>query len=611
MDEAGKDSKGPLVTLCMIVKDEESMLASCLSSVAGAVDEIVVVDTGSTDGTVAIAERYGACVIRQAWQNDFAAARNAGVEAARGKWILFLDADEALESSHIAQLREWAMEDGVEGFFLRIRNYVGEGDQGATVNPILRLFRNRPEHRFRGRIHEQIAASIVERNPTAAFRLTDIVVHHYGYRKVHVDAKNKVRRNMELLEEALRSEPDNAFYRYNIGVEYLRTGRPAEALVQFTEAAGRIDPVATSYAHLLRKYEIRCLQALGRLEEALERAEEAKALYPGYTDMLHCKAASEKALGRLGEAAATLLEAMKAGESSPIYHTEDGIGTYVTAYVLGEVQEERGQYDDALSWYTEALSYRASLTPPLYRSFQLLRVVGREKEIVPLLKSAYRIKEPEAWAKIAAILLQSRCGRAAADLLREKPTRRLPSSFRSLAGAEAELQRGRLSEARVLLQARPGSRKNPIAGAQALPLEAFAEQLRWLAGEQKGRWSDPLATLLAGMDRDGLLSEQRDGGPESLGKPPTEWAQWMRLLEGSFACARPDAGLRVLRAWRSVLRSEAGEPGADATGTDALVQSLSALADRHLEKASEAASGREIRPALIAARLTLPREDGL
>lgn len=99
-----KPQRKPLISLCMIVKNEADNLARCLTSVRGAADELIIVDTGSTDDTIAIARSFGAAVISFPWTGDFAAARNAGLEKARGTWILVLDADEELDAESKGEL---------------------------------------------------------------------------------------------------------------------------------------------------------------------------------------------------------------------------------------------------------------------------------------------------------------------------------------------------------------------------------------------------------------------------------------------------------------------------------------------------------------------------
>lgn len=584
----------PLISLCMIVKDEADQLPRCLGSVRGIADELVVVDTGSSDDTAAIAEAHGARIVHDPWRGDFAAARNAGVERARGEWILFLDADEALDPAQGEELRQVAAQCEDEGLFLEIHNYVGDGRQGATVNPVLRMFRNRPAYRFEGRIHEQIAASILAGKPDASFRLTGFVVHHYGYQQARVEAKGKVERNMRLLEEALTEEPDNAFYHYNLGVEYLRTGRPEPALAHFREASARIDPVAVSYAHLVAKYEVRCLQGLGRWSEAADRANEALLLYPDYTDLVQYKAASELALGREAEAARSLVRAMELGRAPSPYHTEDGIGTYQTAYLLGELMEARGDIDEALLWYREAVRLRASLTPPLYRAFQLLRISGREREIVPWIKEGFRPTSPEAWVKLLAIALTCRCEKAATELLRERDVRRLPQGVRRLAEAEAALLGGRPQTARERLSAADGQARK-AQDAQSMQA-AFAEQLRWLSGAANGPWRDPLAAALAGEE--GALDRLAAAGPD--------WPRLRLLLEGSAASGKADRYGRILAVWQDAM-SLAGDAGPAARE---LVLGLTAVADRHLALATADESDEDERAALISLRLRLPMEQG-
>ncbi|WP_427179721.1 glycosyltransferase [Paenibacillus sp. TC-CSREp1] len=479
-NQTQQHQKAQRISLCMIVKDEEELLPRCLESVRGAVDEIIVVDTGSSDRSVAIARKHGAMVVEFAWCDDFAAARNAGLELATGDWILFLDADEALDTAAREQIRSWTAVSGCDGLFLNIHNYTGSGQQGATVNPVLRLFRNAPEHRFTGRIHEQIAAAICERNPEAAFHVTDMVIHHYGYQTVIVERKDKVNRNVRLLQQAVMEEPNQPFHHYNLGVEYLRTGQAEQALESFGKAREMIDPAVTSYAHLLFKYEVRCLEHLHRWPEAMERVDEALQLFPEYTDLMHHRAICADALGDTDTAELSLREAVRQGPPPAIFHTEEGMGTYQTWYTLGRLLEGKADLEGAVDAYVEAVRAKASLLPPLYRIFRIMRVSGQEEQIPALIASRFAMNSEEALTKVLGILEQSGCYAAALELLGEMPhvSSGEPRERRSVAEAFLHVQRGDWRKARLKLET--VKRKKGLFASLA---SRWLERLQWIEGE--------------------------------------------------------------------------------------------------------------------------------
>ncbi|MGQ8873355.1 tetratricopeptide repeat-containing glycosyltransferase family 2 protein [Paenibacillus sp. TSA_86.1] len=508
------------ISLCMIVKDEEEMLPRCLESVRGAVDEIIVVDTGSSDRSIAIAEEHGAVVVGFAWCDDFAAARNAGLEQASGDWILFLDADEALEPAAREQIRSWTAVSGCDGLFLNIHNYTGSGQQGATVNPVLRLFRNAPEHRFQGRIHEQIAAAICERNPEAAFHVTDMVIHHYGYQTVVVERKDKVNRNLRLLQQAVVEEPSQPFHHYNLGVEYLRVGEAERALESFGKARKRIDPVVTSYAHLLLKYEVRCLEHLQRWQEALERVDEALELFPEYTDLMHHRATCADALGDTVMAEMSLREAVRQGPPPAIFHTEEGMGTYQTWYSLGRLLEGKADLEGAVDAYVEAVRAKSSLLPPLYRIFRMMRVSGQERQIPAVIKSRFAMNSEEALSKVLGILEQCHCYDAALEMLGEMPS--VPSGVqreqRSVAEAVLHVQRGDWSTARLKLET--VKRKK---GSFAPMASRWLERLQWLDGKEGQGASGQDAFTLWLMN-----SSRADESKERVSEAEPRLAEWWK-----------------------------------------------------------------------------------
>ncbi|MBW4085585.1 glycosyltransferase family 2 protein [Paenibacillus sp. S150] len=405
------------ITLCMIVKDEAGNLDRCLKSVRGVADEIVVVDTGSTDSTVQIARRYGAEIVAFPWSGDFAAARNAGLTQARGRWILVLDADEELDESSRGELLLCAEHTEYEAFFLRIHNHKGtsRSSQTITVNPILRMFRNRPEYRFSGIIHEQIASVIVQAAPAAAMHLSTVVIHHYGYAAGVVAKRDKIRRNVELLKEQLKLSPGDAFHHFNMAVEYMRLGEYDHALEHIHTSLERADP-DTSYIHLLYKYEIRCRAVKGDMQGALAACERGIALFPDYPDLYHLKGALLLQEADWMEAKAALRQALDIGASPPGYHTESGFGTYATWSLLGRLCQEIGEDREAAAFYTKAARLHPEPWLLLAHLVRTLKCAGRENELTGWLG----LHIPEAAAehrRLAVLLLNEGCYEAAARLL--------------------------------------------------------------------------------------------------------------------------------------------------------------------------------------------------
>ena len=236
-----KPATGLTLSLCMIVRDEEQMLPRCLAAVAPAVDEIVIVDTGSTDATVEIARSFGAKVIEFPWTGSFSEARNVSFEAATGDWVMYLDADEVLVAEDVEQLRALTGRTWREAFYLVETSYTGElGDGGAMVNNALRVFRNRPEYRFRDRLHEQIAHTLPTYIP-GRVEQTPVRVTHYGYLGSVRDAKEKSQRNIELLRKQAAESPKTPFLHFNLGSEYIVVGDLNAAIDELKTArvAGR------------------------------------------------------------------------------------------------------------------------------------------------------------------------------------------------------------------------------------------------------------------------------------------------------------------------------------------------------------------------------------
>ncbi len=203
------------MSACLIVRDEESCLGRCLASIEPWVDEICVVDTGSADRTVEIARRFGATVRLAAWEDDFSAARNASLELATRRWILVIDADEELTEEGGRALRRAIEEPRRQSWLVRLDSVVGDDDEDVRTVAVPRLFRNRPEIRFRRRVHESVMESVLalEATPPAP---SGVRILHHGYRPEVIARRDKRARNLALLRRCHAEDERDLFVLFKL-----------------------------------------------------------------------------------------------------------------------------------------------------------------------------------------------------------------------------------------------------------------------------------------------------------------------------------------------------------------------------------------------------------
>ena len=281
----------PTLSVCLIVKNEEKFLDQCLSSIGGLATQIVVVSTGSTDRTVAIAKDHGAEVYEFAWCDDFSAARNAALEHATGDWVLVLDADEELPPESHDALRKLLSVPSVMAWRLPIID-VGRENEGCCYVP--RLFRNAPALFYIGRVHEQVFTSVEVRRQEWGLenRLGDAALRHHGYRADVVKDRNKIERNLRLLEKAIVEMPDEPNLLMNYGLELVRSGQIETGLEQYRKAFDLMSAqsptlvVPETREMLLTQY---CTQltTLRRFDEVIRLLNSPLALSGGLTASLH------------------------------------------------------------------------------------------------------------------------------------------------------------------------------------------------------------------------------------------------------------------------------------------------------------------------------------
>jgi len=225
------------ISLCLIAKNEEQLLPGCLASVKGAVDEIVLADTGSSDRTREIARAAGAVVVESPWRKDFAAARNASLAAAHGDWILILDADERLAPGAPRALRRAVRDARFDVGMIPLHNasrldatpadvLAGRARDG-TPTLLPRLLRNAGGLRYEGIVHESVESWLVGRGRKAAVVETAII--HLGHVAELRAARGKGERNIQLLRRRCQEDPDDVIAWGYLAGEHLHAGDEVEA----------------------------------------------------------------------------------------------------------------------------------------------------------------------------------------------------------------------------------------------------------------------------------------------------------------------------------------------------------------------------------------------
>jgi tetratricopeptide (TPR) repeat protein len=273
MRRAAAVQRGGTLSVCMIVRNEAAILSKALVSVRDVAQEIVVVDTGSSDTTIEVARAHGARVLEIAWQDDFAAARNAALAAATGDWILCLDADEELAGGQEQALRQCLRRGDTGAWQVSLHSALAGAQAGQEfVHRYPRLFRNIKGVRFQGRVHEQVAPSLAATG--CVVRTSGLVLVHSGYCIGTAHKQSKLERNLRLLELDRADRPDDGFVLYHLGETRALLQQPAEAVPCY-EAALRTSTLDTAHRAAAYQNLASVLLRLGRLDEAVAAADAA------------------------------------------------------------------------------------------------------------------------------------------------------------------------------------------------------------------------------------------------------------------------------------------------------------------------------------------------
>jgi glycosyltransferase involved in cell wall biosynthesis len=347
------------IALVMIARDEARCIERCLVSARAWVDEMWVLDTGSTDATAQIAERCGARVAHFTWVDDFAAARNAALALTDADWCLVLDAD------------EWIVRGGEALAALRAKapTFIGQISvassfdtaQGGVGEAPSWLPRVLPRGvRYEGRVHEQ------PQSPLPRQRLP-LLVGHDGY--LGAQMAHKQGRNQQLLNTALAAQPDDAYLRYQLGKDFEVRAEFDAAEPHYRQALALVDASAT-WRHDLVLRTLFTLKKLGHFEQAISLAEEEMPRWsesPDFWftlgDLLLDWAANTpaRAAELLPMIEASWLRAIEIGERPALHDTVRGRGSFLAAHNLAVFHASLGNAAPAAQWRAREAAFRAEV----------------------------------------------------------------------------------------------------------------------------------------------------------------------------------------------------------------------------------------------------------
>lgn len=355
-----RPSSIPELSVCLIARNEERFLAECLESVAPIADEIVLVDTGSDDRTIEIAESFGARVLTRPWTDDFAAARNHGIEAALGEWILCLDPDERLHGPRAVRSTIERAAPDVGGYVIERHDITRDPDSGRTVVHavgIVRLFRRDPRIRYIGSVHERPGETVLEAGfglaTAGGTSLTHLV---RASSEAELDSKQKY--YLSLLDRELAKDPNEPWFRYYRGKTRWYLSHRSAALEDFgfVKESPRAYPFLRASALCMRGL---LLAEMSRPEEALSEVAKSLEIFPRQSLAHYVAGEILYGQGRFAEAAheyrqvrlALTAEIAVAPVHGDYYFTREK-----QAYKLGCCHLARGELDQARDAFDDGIA---------------------------------------------------------------------------------------------------------------------------------------------------------------------------------------------------------------------------------------------------------------
>jgi tetratricopeptide (TPR) repeat protein len=383
------------LSLSIIVKNEEIALPKCLHSVKDVVDEMVVLDTGSSDRTVEIARQLGAKVYHYEWCNDFSAARNEALKYVEGEWVLVLDADEILTPQIVPLIKD-AIDREQNLVVNSIRQEVGAAQSPYSL--VSRLFRNHPKVKFSRPYHSIIDDSVIElRKKEPHWQIVDlspVAILHYGYQAAAIASGNKYARAKEAMEGFYANHPNDPYVCSKLGALYLQIGQFNDGMKLLKKGlkSNKAEPSV-----LFELY-----YSLGN---AYTRQQDYEKAASNYQKAIAQPILPQLKLGGYNNLGNLLLEVGELQLAKQVYETTIQIDPSFTVgyYNLGMTLKALGQIEAAIAAYQKAIK----LDPHYAPAYQNLGVVfyklGKMSESIEAFKTAialHELQNPSEAAKL-------------------------------------------------------------------------------------------------------------------------------------------------------------------------------------------------------------------
>ncbi|PMC36633.1 glycosyl transferase [Bacillus sp. UMB0899] len=368
----------PFISLCMIVKNEESVLRRCLESVKEYINEIIIVDTGSEDSTRDVAREFTENIFEYEWTNNFSHARNFAASKASGDWILVLDADEYVDPTNLKTAIEEIKknEKKFEIYAVNIINFAGEYGESIAQHKHVRIYRNNNTIEFFRSIHEQLSKK--DKTPVN-IGLSKLMVYHSGYLAKTMQDKDKTNRNKILINKEIQKN-SNAFDLFNLGNEYRILGENELALNFYIEAFKKKADFSVEWIPFCLCNMVECLIDLNRFNEALKVIEDATEMYRNTADFVYLKGHIYLAQGRYDDAKKVFNNIILNPDIYKNVIKSPDFRDYLPYKRLGLIHEQEKDYESAIKYSIGALNNNKYCLESVTRVLRILHKFHSETE---------------------------------------------------------------------------------------------------------------------------------------------------------------------------------------------------------------------------------------